>query len=297
MDSVYSELYKPRMSETGKRFTFSTGFYLLVLQVLLWFSPIPLGSWYASHDRQWRDEYRTCVVYFGYGLWFSTCIPNLVSLFLYRWQKGTRWSLIGLFFVNALLLGGGAATIMARCSKLNEVRYRAFPIIGDALEDFYLKYQRFPAFHITHGELPEPLEANTLPIETGGIQTPEDLFLDQLGSHCNDPFDDPDRGRSCGHHILVLEAIITSFYDSSVRDRFAYWTTPQGGWVLISRGPDCRFNLDFAQLSAAYSGDAPSPALTLIPFTYDPTNGQFSSGDIFYTDKSYNPITGQNVSE
>jgi hypothetical protein len=62
---------------------------------------------------------------------------------------------------------------------------------------------------------------------------------------------------------------------------FAYWAPPEGGWILISAGPNCKFDLDFATLLKAYKPNSPNPALGLIPFTYDPTNGTKSSGDIW----------------
>jgi hypothetical protein len=64
---------------------------------------------------------------------------------------------------------------------------------------------------------------------------------------------------------------------------YGYWIAPQGGWVLVGVGPDKRPSIDLEMLKKIYAaaGDAPMPTALLLTYTYDPTNGLTSSGDIF----------------
>lgn len=70
---------------------------------------------------------------------------------------------------------------------------------------------------------------------------------------------------------------------------FAYWVRPDGkGWILVSAGPDKVFNLDLATIQSLCvpfredardrlrAGAGPRGA-----YTYDPTNGAVSTGDLW----------------
>jgi len=66
------------------------------------------------------------------------------------------------------------------------------------------------------------------------------------------------------------------------RRTFAYWAPPEGGWILLSSGPDCVFDLDFKTLQGVYVPTSYNPTLELIVgYTYNPTNGAVSAGDIW----------------
>ncbi|HBF33503.1 TPA: hypothetical protein DDW35_02950 [Candidatus Sumerlaeota bacterium] len=62
----------------------------------------------------------------------------------------------------------------------------------------------------------------------------------------------------------------------------AYWPSPRDGWVLASVGPDGHFSIDFETLQKVYDPASTNPMLGLLTYTYDPTNGIKSEGDIFY---------------
>ena len=58
---------------------------------------------------------------------------------------------------------------------------------------------------------------------------------------------------------------------------FEYY--PHGkGWIMISPGPDCKFDIDPAK---CYDGNIPQPSELLIRMSYDPTNGTVSPGDVW----------------
>lgn len=50
-------------------------------------------------------------------------------------------------------------------------------------------------------------------------------------------------------------------------------------WIIVSRGPDKDYDFDPKRV---YDGSISQPAVSLLtsPFTYDPTNGTISNGDI-----------------
>lgn len=63
---------------------------------------------------------------------------------------------------------------------------------------------------------------------------------------------------------------------------FSYWHDAKGKWIIISAGPDCEFDLTINTIQSIL-GSA-EPAAQLLPFSYDPTNGILSKGDITRTD-------------
>jgi Tfp pilus assembly protein PilE len=88
--------------------------------------------------------------------------------------------------------------------------------------------------------------------------------------------------------LTTPTAFMTSFPSDPFRrdgepDRtFAYWAPPEGGWILLSAGPDCVFDLDFETLKGVYLPTSYNPTLELIVgYTYNPTNGAVSAGDIW----------------
>jgi hypothetical protein len=96
-----------------------------------------------------------------------------------------------------------------------------------------------------------------------------------------------------GEHLLTIPSAITTpvaylsmlCVDVFQRDRslglgFAYYTDGKG-WILFSPGPDQDY--DIADPAHVYDSDTtqPSPLLIGGPWTYDPTNGTESSGDVW----------------
>jgi len=74
------------------------------------------------------------------------------------------------------------------------------------------------------------------------------------------------------------------FRPSNDKRTFAYWVPPDGrGWILISPGPDDDFDLTLEQLPRAYEpgNRAGYSDVLLSEFTYDPTNGTISGGDLW----------------
>ncbi|MBI3735115.1 hypothetical protein HY256_01205 [Candidatus Sumerlaeota bacterium] len=58
---------------------------------------------------------------------------------------------------------------------------------------------------------------------------------------------------------------------------YAYYSD-NSGWMLCASGPDGIYNCDPRTI---YSDSLTATNLRLVEFTYDPTNGSFSPGDIF----------------
>lgn len=52
------------------------------------------------------------------------------------------------------------------------------------------------------------------------------------------------------------------------------------GWVMWGRGPDRTFDLNLNLVSSLYDPAAPDPFEALVEFSFDPTNGTVSRGDI-----------------
>jgi len=69
-------------------------------------------------------------------------------------------------------------------------------------------------------------------------------------------------------------------YDDEDRT-FAYYAPDATGWILVSPGPDCVFDLSFEILRGLRAGTCYSPTPGLLQYTYDCTNGSISAGDIW----------------
>jgi len=86
--------------------------------------------------------------------------------------------------------------------------------------------------------------------------------------------------------LTTPTSYITSYpIDPFRKDReksrtFAYWA-PAGGWILLSAGPNCVFDMDFETLKKVYDPTRRNPTPELLALTYDPTNGAVSAGDIW----------------
>lgn len=66
------------------------------------------------------------------------------------------------------------------------------------------------------------------------------------------------------------------------RQTFFYYTDPSAqGWIVFSPGPDRTIDLTLEFLQSRYFPGMSPDALELVPFTYDPSNGNESGGDIF----------------
>jgi hypothetical protein len=69
-------------------------------------------------------------------------------------------------------------------------------------------------------------------------------------------------------------------YDNEHRT-FAYYAPDNVGWILLSAGPNCVFDVDFETLKKVYDPARSNPTPELLLLTYDPTNGTVSAGDIW----------------
>ena len=93
------------------------------------------------------------------------------------------------------------------------------------------------------------------------------------------------RSRGIGSAISITTPIsyLTQVPDDPFANSdttFGYYTVTTekaAGWSLWSPGPDEKYDLDWK----VYDPAVPQPSTDLIPYTYDPTNGTVSSGDIF----------------
>ncbi|MBN1866374.1 hypothetical protein JW916_03685 [Candidatus Sumerlaeota bacterium] len=67
------------------------------------------------------------------------------------------------------------------------------------------------------------------------------------------------------------------------RSTYAYWVSEGSeGFILLGRGPDGVFDVDFETLRRAYEPTRFAQEQTgLLAFTYDPTNGLVSAGDLW----------------
>lgn len=92
-----------------------------------------------------------------------------------------------------------------------------------------------------------------------------------------------------GHQLTTPIAYITSLFEDPFSKQIFYYYQPPGFdyWILISPGPDMEYQLDSRNIAwllddflttETTKADA---ELHLLPYTFDPTNGTPSPGDVF----------------
>lgn len=66
---------------------------------------------------------------------------------------------------------------------------------------------------------------------------------------------------------------------------FAFYSTPGpvkiAGWILWSPGPDRTYDLNLDNIRQAYNPSTGRLSEMLVEYTYDPTNGIYSAGDLW----------------
>ena len=91
--------------------------------------------------------------------------------------------------------------------------------------------------------------------------------------------DSSGRGKTFSSLLPEYPRDVFSYHDEN--RTFAYYAPDNTGWILVSPGPDCVFDLNFEILHGLRSGTCYSPTAGLLPYTYDCTNGSISAGDIW----------------
>ena len=95
-------------------------------------------------------------------------------------------------------------------------------------------------------------------------------------------------GRSL-HTLTTPVAYITAYFDDSFSVKYApyaYYCVNDrngvSGWIVWSPGPDGVYDLDIDAVKKYYDPRIPQPSAELLSlFTYDPTNGYYSRGDVY----------------
>lgn len=65
---------------------------------------------------------------------------------------------------------------------------------------------------------------------------------------------------------------------------YSYYTDPKFlGWIVWSAGPDKNYDLTDKNISSLYDPESPQPSNTLLLYSYEPSNGTISGGDLFRT--------------
>jgi hypothetical protein len=92
------------------------------------------------------------------------------------------------------------------------------------------------------------------------------------------------------HTLTTPQAYLTSMFDDAYRylkegeRTFAYWSLPHH-YIIFSAGPDCRFDLTINILEDIFTletrTDKHALKQELNDYTYDPTNGEISRGDVW----------------
>jgi type II secretory pathway pseudopilin PulG len=177
-----------------------------------------------------------------------------------------RWIAVSVVLLLLLIIGaidrgryGGERSIRAKVS-----RARANMItLSTAIETYRLDHGAYPPW-TSDPSLQAPFhstgdEPTFRRIESEGFARFYESLLAPIDAH-SDPYDDADEPGG-----------------------FAYWSaSDEGPWILISRGPDGDFDLNLDVVRRALEGSPPRIE-DLSGFTYDPTNGIASSGDVWRT--------------
>lgn len=140
--------------------------------------------------------------------------------------------------------------------------------LATALESYYIDHGTYPA----HTRVPEQAAfTKQFASKDGSKQLPFPMLRDR-------------RGNEAFATLTTPTAYLTHyFYDPFAKEKgrsFAYWSTVvegHAGWIAWSPGPNKKYDLDWTK----YDPSVPQPSPELLTYSYDPTNGVGSSGDVF----------------
>lgn len=151
--------------------------------------------------------------------------------------------------------------------------------MATAIESYYVDHQRYPDATLNvqanaFASIPDFQSSSTFQIPTFRTAT--------------------DTGESVIHLTSPLAYMAKYNADPFAPNpgmTFGYWpgyVTINGkpdffGWILWSPGPDGDYDLTMQNVEQAYNPDEPVPSKLLLSFTFDPTNGSDSNGDIYRT--------------
>ncbi|MCX7047721.1 MAG: hypothetical protein NTX50_19825 [Candidatus Sumerlaeota bacterium] len=188
----------------------------------------------------------------------------LIAMFFYRMDAGFRYgpaqiSIVFMFVLIAFLIalpnGLGDHDRSPRSSAIADMR-----ALAGALE----------AYHVDHNSYP--------PCAIFDNTTSICRFRQEMPSFARDANGGYPLTSPIAYFGLGLPRDKFSYVDEN--RTYAYWTKGDG-WILISPGPDYVFDLTRQTLERLYDPTIPQPTGALIVYSYDPTNGSASGGDIF----------------
>ena len=85
------------------------------------------------------------------------------------------------------------------------------------------------------------------------------------------------------HTLTTPQAYLTFYFPDPFApgggDATYSYYKDSSGWIMISAGPDKDYDIAPEKL---YRSDIAQPTLELLTYSYDPTNGLVSDGDIFW---------------
>ena len=118
------------------------------------------------------------------------------------------------------------------------------------------------------------------------VNGPHSAF--HMARQWSDNFDRIPTFRQKDIDLLYTLTTPVGYITSVPSDPFApFRGTPYGyyhdehGWILTSPGPDRMYDMDFKTLSTLYNSTISQPSPELLLWSYDPSNGVISMGDIF----------------
>jgi hypothetical protein len=136
--------------------------------------------------------------------------------------------------------------------------------MATALESYYVDCNAYPAWTDQPGELQLP--------RTGGAKAIPS-FMAKTDKH---------QAMTLTTPIAYMTSLFTDPFSGQPASTFVYYAATVGekkGWIIVSAGPDGRYDLDTKLYDPALS--AADATNVLAPFTFDPTNGVMSAGDIW----------------
>ena len=140
-------------------------------------------------------------------------------------------------------------------------------MIGDALESYFSDHRFYPTATRDHDRR-LPMEAET-DLSSFQLEGAFPLTAVGLTAYLAALPHDP------------LAPALSGNEEKHRRMAYAYFPVAKHGWVLIGRGPNERFDIDYETLERICVPDATLPPTALLHYCYDPTNGAPSGGDVF----------------
>lgn len=238
--------------------------------------PLLIGA-YGFLSPNGQEELRASFLSVMRGMLWTAWLPVIFASYFLQ-KRRFLFSACGLWIVvsfGACMVGTVKADVTGHMIARLKGDMRS---MASVLESYRVDHGAYPPWTLDSSKQVEFSSDGFLPSfrhDIGNLTTPISYMTYYMDSRATAGAITP-----LEHYLKIAAGQIPE------KSTFAYWAPDGGGFILLAKGVDKTFDLDFEALQAAFDPMADDPWAGLTPYKYDPSNGTISPGDIWYASKN-----------